>query len=76
MWFYLQTCRGWVKMFQVWKVTSWGIKKKRRKKEVVENFREVAKANKLEDTFSSLESALRHMWNNCGIIALYTVYLY
>lgn len=62
-------------MFQVWKVHPGALKKKKEKK-VVENFREVAKANKLENTFSSLESALRHMWNNCGIIALYTVYLY
>lgn len=33
-------------------------------------------AHKLEIIFSSLESAFRHTWNNCGIIALYTIYLY
>lgn len=58
-----------------------GALKKKKRKSVVENSREVAKevespANKLENIFSSLESALRHMWNNCGIMALYTIYLY
>lgn len=35
-----------------------------------------APAHKLENIFSSLESALRHTWSNCGIVALYTIYLY
>lgn len=72
------------KKFQVWNVAVVhpGTVKNEEEKSMVENPREVAKevkypANKLENIFfSSLESALRHMWNNCGIIALYTIYLY
>lgn len=53
----------------------------RKKKSLMENSSEEAKevkspAHKLEIIFSSLESAFRHTWNNCGIIALYTIYLY
>lgn len=56
-------------------------KKKEKQKSMAEKAGEVAKevkapAHKLENIFSSLESALRHTWSNCGIVALYTIYLY
>lgn len=66
----------------MWRLSVYpGAVKKKKKKSVMENSRQVAKevaspAHKLENIFSSLESALRHTWNNCGIIALYTIYLY